>query len=137
MSNRRTQRVNGSKLTAHSSLLISDASLLTALNPPGRSLGPVAHGFDGPCCGFLLVARCAGIRDCIFVRHRRRNEAEGVGTHVDTGYGCFNLRHVTGDALASGTAGFVMGVFFQCRRTRSVERQGTVTIEADLIRGLA
>ena len=64
------------------------------------------------------------VRDFIFVRHRRRNEAESVGTHVDTGNGCFDRRHVTGDALASGAAGLVMGMFFQRRRTRSIERQG-------------
>ena len=47
-----------------------------------------------------------------------------------------DLRHVAGDTLASGAAVFMMRVRFQRGFMRSVWKIRTMTVHADLVRGL-
>ena len=49
----------------------------------------------------------------------------------------FDLRHVTSHALTSGTAAFMMRVFFNGGRMRAVRGHRAVTIQANLIRRLS
>src|SRR6185437_7860523 len=105
---------------------------------PRRSLVPLAHGIGGPLRTFIGMARSAGVRDFVFVRHRRSNKSESVRVNhrLDRAFG-FNCRHVAGHALASGTSLFVMSMFFDRRGAWTVWRLGAMTIEAQLIGWLA
>src|SRR5579864_5155433 len=60
----------------------------------------------------------------------------GVNKRVRHPFG-FDGRHVTGDALASGAAYFVMRVFRQRGRVRAVYGRRSMTIQEDLVRGLS
>src|SRR5207248_6647522 len=67
-------------------------------------------GFGGPGGGFVGVTGRAGIRDFVLVCHGRGDEGESVSANFDVRNGGPHLRHVAGNALASGRAGLVMGV---------------------------
>ena len=71
----------------------------------------------------------AWVGNFVLIRHLRRNELEGVcvNKRVRRTLG-FNLRHVTGYALASGGTALVMRVFFKRRSARPIRRKRTVAI---------
>ena len=81
----------------------------------------------------LLTISVAGawIGNVVLVRHDRGDEPERVGMHGRT-LG-FDLRHVTGHALASCAAGFVVRMFLDSGGARTIRRLWAVTIQADLI----
>lgn len=83
------------------------------------------------------MARGAGIGNFVFVRHLRRDEPECVRVHkrVRGAFG-FDLRHVTGSALASCGTAFVMRVFFESRGARAIWRKRPVAVEAEFVRRL-
>lgn len=88
---------------------------------PGRTFRPVAHRISSPGGGFIRVAGRARIGNLVFVCHRGRDEFERVRVNERAcrTFG-FNFRHVTGDALASCAALFVMSMFFDRGRARAV-----------------
>ena len=100
---------------------------------PGRALRPVAQGFGGPGGGFIRMTGRAGIWDFVLVCHGRGDEGEGVSANFDVSNSGRDLRHVAGDALASGRAGLVMGMLLERCRAGSVERHGAVAIETDFV----
>jgi len=104
---------------------------------PGRALGPVAQGFVGPGGRFIRVTGRAGIRDFVFVCHGRGDEGESVSANFDVSDSSRDLRHVAGDALASGRAGLVMGVLLERGGAGAVERHGAVAIETEFISRLS
>ena len=76
------------------------------------------------------MAGRARIRHLVLVRHGRSNELECMGADERTRYTLrLDLRHMTGNALAAGTAIFVVRVLFQARRVRPVGRVWTVAVE--------
>ena len=76
------------------------------------------------------MAQRARVGNPIFFRHGGRNEAERVSVHVSAGYALgFDVRHVAGNAQASGAAIFVVRVFFQRRGARAVGRHWAVAIQ--------
>ena len=79
----------------------------------------------------ISVAGGAWIGNVVLVRHDRGGEPERVGMHGRT-LG-FDLRHVTGHALASCAAGFVVRMFLDSGGARTIRRLWAVTIQADLI----
>ena len=56
------------------------------------------------------MAGRAGIGDFVFFGGCGSDEVECVGAYENAGNRDFNFRHMAGDALASGRAGFVMRV---------------------------
>ena len=108
---------------------VGGAELL--IETPGRALGPVAQGFRGPGGGFVRVTGRAGIRDFVLVRHARGDKGESVSVDIDVSNRGLDLRHVAGDALASGRAGLVMRVLLERGRAGAVERHGAVAIETE------
>jgi len=91
----------------------------------------VAQGFGGPGGGFVRVAGRAGIRDFVLVRHGRGDEGESVSADFDVCNGGPHLRHVAGDAFASGRSGLVMGMFLERNRAGAIEGHGPVAIKAE------
>lgn len=75
----------------------------------------------------------AGIWDFVLVCHGRGDEGESMSANFDVSDGGPDLRHVAGDALASGRAGLVMGVLLERGAAGSVERHGTVAIETEFV----
>lgn len=104
---------------------------------PGRALRPVAQGFGGPGGGFVGVTGRAGIRDFVLVCHGRGDEGESVSANFDVRNGGPHLRHVAGNALASGRAGLVMGVLRERGGAGSAERHGAVAIETEFVSRLS
>ena len=104
---------------------------------PGRALRPVAQGFGGPGGGFIRVTGRAGIWDFVLVCHGRGDEGESVSANFDVRNSGLDLRHVAGDALASGRAGLVMGVLLERGGAGSVERHGAVAIETEFVSRLS
>lgn len=100
------------------------------LNSPGRHIFPTLELLGRPCKSFFFVAGCARIRNFICSRHRRGNESKGVAADVLIGERLFDLWHVTRDALPARAAGFVVRVFFDRARMRTVRRARTVAFEA-------
>ena len=70
----------------------------------------MAHGVSSPRGGLVHVARRAGIRDFVFVRHGRCDEGEGVRAHEDAGNRDFDLWHVAGHTFATCRPILVMRV---------------------------
>ena len=97
----------------------------------------MAHRLSRPSCGFPHMTGSARTRYPILVGRRRRDEPERMRVYkrARNTFG-FNGRHVTGDALASGAAIFVMRVFRERGRVRSVRRRRSMAIQANLVRGL-
>ena len=87
---------------------------------PGRSIHPRLQSGRRPRGGFVGMADIAGIGHLQCVGRARRDELEGVATHVHVVDGLFDLRHVTCDALIAGTAGLVMRVRLDGGRMRTV-----------------
>ena len=83
------------------------------------------------------MTRSAWIGNLVLVRHLWRYEPESMGVDLHIRESGFNLRHVAGDALASGTAIFVMGVLCQGRGARTVGRRRTMAVQTDAVRGLS
>ena len=104
-----------------------------SVETPGRTLGPVAQSFYGPGGGFIRVTGRAGIWDFVLVCHSRVDEGESVSADFDVGDSGLDLRHVAGDALASRSAGLVMGVLLERGGAGPVERHGTVAIETEFV----
>lgn len=78
------------------------------------------------------------IRNLVALGQSGRDETEGVRMHECTGYAFgLDLRHVASDALAAGTSVLVMCMLGERRCTRSIGRAWAVTIEANLLSGLA
>ena len=94
----------------------------------------MTQGVRCPGCSLIGMARSAWVGNFIFFRHARRDEAKGVGVDFDVRDRSLNLRHVACNALASGAAGFVMSVLFECCGTRSAWGQRTVAIQTDFVR---
>ena len=81
--------------------------------------------------GLIVVTGSTWVGDLVLVRHLRRDESEGMCVHVSSGNTFrFDCRHVTGDALASRTALFMVSVLFNRRRARSVRRQRAMAVQA-------
>ena len=78
-----------------------------------------------------------GIWDFALVCHGRGDEGESVSANFDVSNGGLDLRHVAGDALASGRAGLVMGVLLERGGAGSVERHGAVAIETEFVSRLS
>lgn len=96
--------------------------------PPRRESGPVTHRIGSPSLGLVHVARCAGIRNLVLVRHGWRDEGEGVGTYEDAWNRNFDFRHVARYTCTSRRAIFVVGVFGERCLARSVPRTGSMAI---------
>jgi hypothetical protein len=63
----------------------------------------------------------AWIWDFVLIGHRRGNDLKCVGAHKNTGNGDLDFGHVASDALATRRIRFMMRVFFDCGRVRTVE----------------
>ena len=68
------------------------------------------HRIGCPGGGLIRVAGRAGIRDLVFVRHRRGDERERVRAHEGAGNRDFDFRHVAGNAFAARGAFLVVRV---------------------------
>ena len=97
-------------------------NVVESVKTPGGTFRPVANRFRRPGGGFVGMTGGAGIRDLVFVGHRRSDEGKGVGTNFGVGDGSGNLRHVAGNATASRRAIFVMGVLLDGAGAGTVER---------------
>lgn len=73
----------------------------------------MGYSLSSPGGGFVFVTRGAGIRDVVFLGHGWSDEGEGVGANSYVGDRGLNFGHVTRYALASGGAGFVMGMLLE------------------------
>jgi hypothetical protein len=107
--------------------------ILASIEPPRRTFWPVAERFRGPRGGLVGVARRARVRDFVFVRESRSDERKGVSANFHVGNGGLDFRHVAGDTLAAGRSVFVMRVLFKRCRSRTVQGQGGVAIQAKLV----
>lgn len=105
---------------------------------PGRLLRPTTDSILGPGCGLVPVTGSACVRNSVLVRHRWGAEAEGVSANKRSG-NPFRLDrgHVAGNAIAASAAVFVVRVFFESGRVRSIRGGRTMTIKADLVRRLS
>ena len=128
-------RLNGPCASVVEAAHVGRGELL--IETPGRALGPVAQGFGGPGSGFVRVTGRAGIRDFVLVRHPRGDEGESVSADFDVCNGGLDLRHVAGDAFASGRPALVMGMLLKRRRAGAIEGHGTVAIEAKFVGGFS
>ena len=81
-----------------------------------------------------VVARIGNVQS---FGHGRIDETKGMAADINVGNSLGDLRHVAGDALAAGTAGFVMCVLLQRRGVRTIGRIRAVTIEAQNMRRLS
>jgi hypothetical protein len=108
----------------------NEVFLHSSLNPPWRTLRPVAESFGGPRGGLVGMAGGAGIGDFVFVGHGGVDEEESVSTNLGVGDSGLNPGHMAGDALTAGRIRFVVRMLFQGGGTRAVERQGAVAIKA-------
>lgn len=89
----------------------------------------MTHSVFGPSRGLALVAGSARIRDLVLVGHSWRDEAKSVGMNKRAGHAfAFNRWHMAGHTFASGTARFVVRVFFEGGRVRTIRGCRTVTI---------
>ena len=76
------------------------------------------------------MAQVAGIWNLQRIRIPRRDEVKGVASNILVSDRLFDFRHVTGDALATRTAGFMMGMPFDGGRVRPGLRVWAVTAKA-------
>lgn len=84
------------------------------------------------------MARRAGVRYFVLIRHCWRDELEGVGADEGARYTLrLDLRHVARNALAAWSAILVVCVLLKARGVRSVGRVRAVTVEAEFLRRFA
>ena len=84
------------------------------------------------------MARSAGVRNLVLVRHRGGYKLERVRMNEGVWRSfCFDGGHVTGYALAPSTTLFVMRMLFNRGGTRPIRRRGAVAIHAELAGGLS
>ena len=97
----------------------------------------MAHRLFRPSRRFTRMTGSTRTRNPILVCRRRRDEAERMRVH-ERAWNAFGFdgRHMTGNALASGAAIFVVRVFRERGRVRPVRRRRSMAIQADLIRRL-
>ncbi len=73
------------------------------------------------------------VGDFIGIRHCGGDEPEGVATDIHVCNGLFDFRHVTGNALTSGTAHFMVRVLLDGARVRTIGRAGSVAFETQYV----
>jgi hypothetical protein len=110
---------------------------LLLLGSPRRTLRPTSQRVCRPGVRLVGVTQGTRVGNLILVRHGRRDHPEGVRVDFHVSQSGLDLRHMARDALASCTAGFVTSVLFECRRPWPVRRQGTMTIQTDLVNRLS
>ena len=76
------------------------------------------------------MAYVTGIRNLQSISRRRSDEMKRMAPHIHIGYRLLDLRHVASDAFAALAACFMMRVFLDRRRARSIWRIRAVTIQA-------
>ena len=81
------------------------------------------------------MANIAGVGDFQCIGLGRGHEMEGVTTDIHIRNRLLDFRHVTGDALTSGTPLFVMSVSFDRNRMRTVLRMRAVAGQAHFAGG--
>ena len=81
-----------------------------------------------------VVARIGNVQS---FGHGGIDETKGMAADIHVGNSLGDLRHVSGDALSAGTAGFMMRVLLQRRGVRTTGRAGAVTIKAQNMRRLS
>ena len=88
---------------------------------PWGSSFPCQQLFVGPVRGLVRMARVTRIGNVVLVRHRRRDELEGMRPDERARYTFrLDLRHVAGHTLAAGSSIFVVSMFLQGRSVRSI-----------------
>src|SRR6185312_8482577 len=87
---------------------------------PRRALMPCLECCRAPAAGLVLVTSVARVGDAEQLGLCRSDELESVGADIHVADRLLDLRHVTGDALASGTARLVVSVGFEGGRARAV-----------------
>ena len=100
------------------------------LYSPGRHILPTTELRGSPREALVSMTKSARIRNFVRSRHSGGNEAEGVTAHVLIRKRLLNLRHVARNAFPAGTAWFMVRMFFDGARVRSVRRTRTVAFEA-------
>lgn len=100
------------------------------LYSPGRHILPTIELPGSPGKALVCMTKRARIRNLVRSGHRRRNEAEGVAAHVLICKRLFNLRHMACNAFPAGTARFMVRMFFNGARVRSVRRTRAMAFEA-------
>jgi len=83
------------------------------------------------------VAGGASVGNFVLIRHRGRDEREGVSADENARNRDLDLGHVACDAFATRGAVFVVRVLCECRLARSVPRARTVAIQAYLVHRLS
>ena len=76
------------------------------------------------------MARGAGIRDFISVRHCRGDDGKRMRSHLYIRNCRLDFRHVTSYATASGRSFFVMSVLLDGAGAWTIQRKRTVAIHA-------
>jgi len=94
-------------------------------------------GIRSPCGGLIGVAGGASVGNFVLIRHRGRDEREGVSADENARNRDLDLGHVACDAFATRGAVFVVRVLCECRLARSVPRARTVAIQAYLVHRLS
>ena len=83
-----------------------------------------------------MVARSAGVRNLVLVRHGGGNDSKRVSVHLDVVNSGLDGRHVAGDTIASRAAHRVMRVLLNPAGVGSVRRAWAVAFQAHHVRGL-
>src|SRR6516165_6788245 len=106
-------------------------------HPPGGTIRPRLQSGGGPFSRLVRVANIAGIWNLHRVCIARRDEVEGMAANVLIRDRLRDLRHVTSNAFAARTSGFMMGMLLDgcCMRPGLAVR--AMAIEAQGIAGLA
>jgi len=84
----------------------------------------------GPRRRLIRVTCRARIRNLVFVRHRRRDEAKRVRSNFDICHRCLDLWHVASDTTTPRRPGLVMGVLFGSGGARTIQGKRAVAIHA-------
>ena len=110
------------------------ARAVASFQAPWGALAPAAHRLGSPGICLIRVTQSAGVWDFVSLCHRWADEAEGMGADEGCGnsFG-LDLRHVAGDALATGAATLVVRMLFKGRGARAVRGERAMTIETEFV----
>ena len=72
----------------------------------------------------------AWVWDFVLIGHRGGNNFKCVGAYKNIGNRGLDFGHVTGDTLTTRRIRFMMRVFFEGSRVRTIQRRRRVAIEA-------
>ena len=78
--------------------------------------------FRSPGRGLVSMAHVAGIRDLVFIGHRRRYESKRMRAYFHIRNRRFDLRHMASDATAARRSLLVMGMFLDRAGARAIQR---------------